>query len=136
VYTGISKLKYPLRVLKRVSFWVKPEPYIFPRRGVWGSVISRKKLFFCSLQFVSYSLLIFKHMGELTFGEKAVGLTFNPGGDELVNQIKSQYAKIIDDLNAVRVGTEDNEIKRLTSVAITEAQGAQMWAVKAITWQS
>ena len=27
------------------------------------------------------------------------------------------------------------EVKRLCSVAITEAQGAQMWAVKAITWK-
>lgn len=32
-------------------------------------------------------------------------------------------------------GTENQEVKRLCSVSITETQGAQMWAVKAITWK-
>lgn len=71
---------------------------------------------------------------ELTFGEKAVGLTFNPSQDENVQQIKERYAATIDHLNDLRNATEDGEQKRLLSVAITEAQGAQMWAVKAVTW--
>lgn len=79
---------------------------------------------------------------ELTFGEKAVGLTFNPGGDEKVNEIKALYAKIIDIIADVRIPTSaatfgfssPSEKARLASIAITEAQGAQMWAVKAITW--
>lgn len=70
----------------------------------------------------------------LSFGEKAVGLTFNPSGDEDVNKIKQYYADIIDKLNYLR-GTERNEKARLLSVAITEAQTAQMWAVKGITWK-
>jgi hypothetical protein len=73
---------------------------------------------------------------ELTFGEKAVGLTFNPSGDSAVNTIKKYYAQIIDDLNSLRSApTTTSEQARLFSIAITEAQGAQMWAVKAITWQ-
>jgi hypothetical protein len=72
---------------------------------------------------------------ELTFGEKAVGLTFNPAGNSLVQEVKESYAKIIDTLHAIRTGTESAEVKRLMSVAITEAQTAQMWAVKGITWQ-
>lgn len=72
---------------------------------------------------------------ELTFGEKAVGLTFNPGGDTAVTTIKKYFAQIIDDLNSLRSLTESGEVKRLYSIAITEAQGAQMWAVKAITWK-
>lgn len=73
---------------------------------------------------------------ELTFGEKAVGLTFNPSGDENVTNIKIQYAAIIDRLNDLRNDPEASaETKRLCSVAITEAQGAQMWAVKALTWK-
>ena len=72
---------------------------------------------------------------ELTYGEKAVGLSFNPGGSELVNQIKTEFAKIIDTCNALRAGTESAEVKRMMSVAITEAQTAQMWAVKAATWK-
>jgi len=71
---------------------------------------------------------------ELSFGGKAVGLSFNPGGDQDVNEIKALYAKIIDELNNLR-GTERNERARLLSIAITEAQTAQMWAVKAITWK-
>lgn len=68
----------------------------------------------------------------LTFGEKAVGLTFNPGGSTAVDVVKRDYAKIIDQLNNMRT-PERNEKNRLISVAITEAQTAQMWAVKAIT---
>jgi len=72
---------------------------------------------------------------ELSFGEKAVGLSFNPGGDPEVAEAKRQYAGIIDQLNSLRERTDNPEVKRLCSVAITEAQGAQMWAVKAITWK-
>lgn len=72
--------------------------------------------------------------GELSFGQKAVGLTFNPSGDEKVNKIKSLYAEIIDEMNNLR-NPGGSEVNRLASVAITEAQGAQMWAVKAITWK-
>ena len=69
----------------------------------------------------------------MTFGEKAVGLTFNPSGDAKVQEVKELYAKIIDLLNDAR-GLDRNEKARLLSVAITEAQAAQMWAVKGITW--
>ena len=71
-----------------------------------------------------------------TFGEKAVGLSFNPSGDDLVAQIKTRFAEDIDEMNSLRLRTEDPEVKRLASIAITEIQGAQMWAVKAATWRS
>ena len=70
----------------------------------------------------------------MTFGEKAVGLSFNPSGDELVNRLKALYAEIIDLCNDQRALTTA-ERARLYSIAITEAQGAQMWAVKAATWK-
>jgi len=72
---------------------------------------------------------------ELSFGEKAVGITFNPGGNELVNEIKKNYALAIDHLNSNRAQTDNPEKKRMYSVAITELQTSQMWAVKAATWQ-
>lgn len=77
---------------------------------------------------------------ELTFGEKAVGLSFNPSNDPLVQGVKDQFAALIDSLNnqrnALDVGLAGSKEKaRMYSVAITEAQTAQMWAVKAITWQ-
>lgn len=71
---------------------------------------------------------------ELTFGEKAVGLTFNPGGHAEVNDIKRHYAYLIDYLNDARKAASPEQA-RMLSVAITEAQTSQMWAVKAVTWQ-
>lgn len=70
-----------------------------------------------------------------TFGEKAVGLTFNPSGDKFVEAFKKTIANFIDDCDNKRQHTDDPEVKRMFSVAITEAQTAQMWAVKAQTWK-
>lgn len=70
-----------------------------------------------------------------TFGEKAVGLSFNPSGDSEVEACKREFAAAIDRMNSLRERTTNPEIKRMASVAITEAQTAQMWAVKAITWR-
>lgn len=72
-------------------------------------------------------------MRELTFWEKAVGLTFNPSNNEDVQELKELYAKVIDKLNDIR-WEDRTEKARLLSVAITEAQTAQMWAVKWITY--
>ena len=72
---------------------------------------------------------------EMTFGEKAVGLTFNPSNNAEVDACKREFAAVIDRMNALRNSTDNTEIKRMASVAVTEAQTAQMWAVKAITWQ-
>lgn len=74
---------------------------------------------------------------ELTFGEKAVGLTFNPSGNPEVNACKAAFAAVIDQMHDLRNSTRSNpEIARMCSIAITEAQTAQMWAVKAITWKN
>ena len=70
-----------------------------------------------------------------SFGEKAVGLDFNPSGDPTVYTLKSQIAAAIDTLHELREGTSNGEVKRMCSVAITELQAGQMWAVKAITWK-
>lgn len=69
----------------------------------------------------------------MTVGEVAVGLNFNPSQDPTVKELKELYAKIIDILDADR-GSNRDERARLASVAITEAQTAQMWAVKAVTF--
>ena len=71
---------------------------------------------------------------EMTFGERACGVSFNPGGLPLVNELKTEYAKIVTRLNELRESTTDREEQRMLSIAITETQTAQMWAVKAITW--
>lgn len=71
---------------------------------------------------------------EQSFGGKAVGLKFNPSGDKNVEDVKSQCAMLINTLSALRAETEDGEKKRMCSIAITEIQTVQMWAVKSITW--
>lgn len=71
----------------------------------------------------------------MTFGEKAVGLGFNPSGDVPTQQIKRHAADFIDCLNDYRNATDDPEQKRMFSVAITEIQTGQMWGVKAATWR-
>lgn len=72
---------------------------------------------------------------SLTFGQKAVGITFNPGNSDNVTEAKKLYSYVIDMLDGLRNTTDNPEVKRMCSVAITEAQTSQMWAVKAITWQ-
>jgi len=71
----------------------------------------------------------------LTYGEKAVGLSFNPSGDPAVNECKSIFARAIDQMNDLREKSESNEQKRHCSIAITDMETAQMRAVKAITWK-
>lgn len=85
---------------------------------------------------------------ELSFGEKAVGLTFNPSNDANVQAIKESCAKVIDVLNDLREKEKEpkedqskeealiaGERIRMLSVAITELQSGQMWGVKAVTWK-
>ena len=74
-------------------------------------------------------------MNELTFGQKACGVSFNPGGREDVDQVKRAVADLVDLLNEHRrLDVVSPEQNRMLSIAITEVQTAQMWAVKAITW--
>jgi hypothetical protein len=69
-----------------------------------------------------------------TFGEKACGVSFNPGGDPSVAQIKADFAALVDNLHNMREVCNNGEKARMLSLAITEVQTAQMWAVKAVTW--
>ena len=71
----------------------------------------------------------------LTFGQRAVGLTFNPSNDPTVQAIKAKCADLIDEIHELRCNQPDAEIVRMASIAITELQTAQMWAVKAATWK-
>jgi len=78
-------------------------------------------------------------MSELTFGEKACGVSFNPGGNPVVDDIKRKCAELVDGLETLRQlsakeNTSGAEVRRMLSIAITEIQTAQMWAVKAVTW--
>lgn len=71
---------------------------------------------------------------ELTFGEKAAGITFNPSNNPEVDVIKGLYAQIIDQLNVAR-SQSTGEKARYYSKAISQAEDSQMNAVKAATWR-
>lgn len=72
---------------------------------------------------------------ELTFGEKAVGVSFNPSALPLVDGIKGIFAGVIDICNNARAEATSGEVKRYYSKAISHAEDAQMNAVKAATWR-
>lgn len=74
-------------------------------------------------------------MGELTFGQKAVGINFNPSGNPKVDKIKKLYAEIIDTLVDENGGydTDNSLAGRCAGRAVNDAIGSQMWAVKALT---
>ena len=53
----------------------------------------------------------------------------------MVHAVKTKYAELVDVLHALRMSNDNPEIARMLSIAITEAQTSQMWAVKGITWK-
>lgn len=71
---------------------------------------------------------------QLSYGGEAVELTFNPSKNPTVQRIKELYAEIIDSLNLATANAVTEESHSLHTEAIRQAQTAQMWAVKAITY--
>jgi hypothetical protein len=71
----------------------------------------------------------------MSFGESAVGISFNPSGSSEVNEFKQVAANFINLCNDAREDATSPEVKRMYSLAITDMQVAQMWAVKAATWR-
>ena len=73
---------------------------------------------------------------ELTFGEKLVGLTFNPSGDANVNRAKELCAELADLLNQNADPNSDRPLCRLLfDKAIGDILDAQMNVVKVLTFQ-
>jgi hypothetical protein len=75
---------------------------------------------------------------ELTFGQKAVGLTFNHGEGEIftaVNTAKQTCADAIDQMKAIMESEGRSERAALATIAYRKLQSAQMDMVKAITWK-
>jgi hypothetical protein len=82
---------------------------------------------------------------ELTFGEKAVGLTFNPSGDAKVNKAKQLMADALDLLKEVESQKNDGskavsavswEANVFRTIAFNKIIDAQMSLVKYITWDN
>lgn len=71
-----------------------------------------------------------------TFGQKAVGLSFNPSGDDAVSKAKQIMADAIDQMKEFQDAPETpNGARRHAAVSITELETAQMRMVKALTWK-
>lgn len=70
-----------------------------------------------------------------SFGQKAVGLLPDTEENEIVNGAKLAFADIIDGLHFIRLKAGHSEQGRIASIAITEAETACLWAVKALTWR-
>lgn len=70
---------------------------------------------------------------ELTYGERMVGLTFNPSNDQKVRAIKELCAKLIDIL--VEDSYTSAEVTMMQEFAIKTIMTAQMWAVKVVTFK-
>lgn len=80
---------------------------------------------------------------EHTFGEKAVGLTFNPSGDKKVHKAKQLMADALDLLKEVETEKTDNgramlswEANVFRTNAFNKIVDAQMSLVKFITWNN
>ena len=70
----------------------------------------------------------------MTFGEKLVGLTFNPSGDEKVQRAKELCAELADLLNNHNDGHKPTELsQRLFNHTVGEILNAQMNVVKVLT---
>jgi hypothetical protein len=74
---------------------------------------------------------------ELTPGEVAVGLTFNPSNDPKVQELKELFAKAFDIVEQ-SVPMADGTIKtarkrKMRDSALENIITAQMWAVKVVT---
>jgi len=68
----------------------------------------------------------------MTLGEKRCHINFNPSSDDKIGFIKRMMADAIDFCNEELMSTEDGEAKRCFSIAMTELETAQMYAVKGI----
>lgn len=71
----------------------------------------------------------------MTPGEKAVGLSHNPSNRQDVYECKKHFDDVIDKLHDITYTTTTSDQYRAIETAIIRAQEAQMWAVRAITWQ-
>lgn len=69
----------------------------------------------------------------MTLGEYRVGISFNPGGHSVVNDLKRRAADFIDQVEVIKLNAINTEVVRLCALAQTDIETAAMHAVKAAT---
>lgn len=75
---------------------------------------------------------------NVTLGERRVRVQFNPGNDDVVQNLKEAYAHMIDRVEKIRhehipETEQDGDFHRLIALAQTSLEESAMWAVKACT---
>ena len=70
-----------------------------------------------------------------TLGQKLVGISFNPGGNIMVDAVKQNAADTIDLIQDSMQKAVSEESLMIHNEAMRRIMDAQMWAVKAITWK-
>lgn len=77
---------------------------------------------------------------SFTFGQKAVGYNSNPSPQaiEEMERIRSQYAKMIDDIHAKHIAPgpdmRNGEVVAMAKLSIRHLQEASYWLIKTVTW--
>ena len=68
-------------------------------------------------------------MSNQTDGERRIGISFNPGGNKNIAEIKGRAAELMDMVS--RLQGMNYDLNDLKKTAMTELEGAAMWCVKA-----
>lgn len=68
----------------------------------------------------------------MTLGEQRCHIDFNPSSDDKIGTFKRMMANAIDYCQTELIESSDPEAKRCFSIAMTELETAQMYAVKGI----
>lgn len=66
---------------------------------------------------------------SVTIGQKRVARNFNPTANQVVEELKSEYAELIDYLEAMKAEGKDG---RCLSIAQTDLETSCMYAVKSL----
>lgn len=69
--------------------------------------------------------------GGLSEGEQLAGFRRGHSEPDLVEDTRSCFAEVIDNLLSIRASSQHGSVARTASIAITETQTACMWAVRA-----
>lgn len=70
---------------------------------------------------------------KLSFGQKLVGLTFNPSGDDKVNKAKQLCAELVDMVRPEVLNVDNTTEYYLIMHTVGEILNAQMNVVKLLT---
>ena len=115
------------------DFGLKTHPCIVPFNRL-SAFQQKKDRLFCAIVDVLKDAIPAENK-ILSFGQEAVGASFNPSNMPEVDKCKQLFADAIDQMNDLRNASESGGQKRHASAAITDIETAQMRAVKALTWR-